>query len=65
MILILVLLYLIIKAYLQRYMGDKMIDETLIRHEIYSPQRAVVIEGCEDLPAGIEPIDSGVRIVYE
>ena len=53
------------KAYLQRYMGDKMIDETLIRHEIYSPQRGVVIEGCEDLPAGIEPIDSGVRIVYE
>lgn len=53
------------KAYLQKYLGDKLIEETLIRHEIYQPQRGVVIEGIEDLPAGINPIDSGVKIMYE
>ncbi len=53
------------KAYLQKYLGDKLIEETLIRHEIYQPQRGVVIEGVEDLPAGISPIDSGVKIMYE
>ena len=53
------------KAYLQKYLGDKLIEETLIRHEIYQPQRGIVVEGVEELPAGISPIDSGVKIMYE
>jgi len=51
------------KAYLQKYLGDSLISEEEIRHEIYQPQRGVVIEGAEDLPAGIKPIDTGVKIM--
>ncbi len=51
------------KAYLQKYSNGNLIEEKLIRHEIYLPQRGVVIEGVEDLPSGISPIDSGVKIV--
>ena len=51
------------KSYLQKYLGDKLIEEKMIRHEIYLAQRGVVIEGVEDLPAGVAPIDNGVNIV--
>lgn len=51
------------KAYLQKYANGNMIEEKLIRNEIYLPQRGVVIEGTEDLPSGVSPIDSGVKIV--
>lgn len=51
------------KAYLQKYLANQLIEETEIRHEIYQPQPGVVIEGVEDLPAGISPIDSGVKII--
>lgn len=51
------------KAYLQTYLGDELIEEKEIRHEVYSPQRGVVIEGTEDLPAGMTPIDTGVNII--
>ena len=53
------------KAYLQKYLGDHLIEETEIRHEIYQAQPGVVIEGVEELPAGISPIDSGVKIYEE
>lgn len=52
------------KSYLQKYLNGNLIEETEIRHEIYQPQRGVVIEGVDNLPAGIKPIDSGVTI-YE
>ena len=52
------------KSYLQKFIGDTLIEEKEIRHEIYQPQRGVVIEGASELPAGLSPIDSGVTI-YE
>lgn len=51
------------KSYLQKYLNDTLIEEKLIRHETYLAQRGVVIEGVEDLPAGVSPIDNGVKIV--
>ena len=53
------------KAYLQKYMGDEMIEEKEIRHEVYQPQKGVVIEGAEEVPAGIKPIDTGVEIITD
>jgi len=50
------------KAYLQTYQDGKLIEEKEIRHEIYQPQRGVVIEGAEEVPAGFTPIDTGVKI---
>lgn len=52
------------KAYLQKYLDGKMVEEREIRHEIYQPQRGIVYEGVEDLPSGVKPIDTGVKI-YE
>jgi vancomycin resistance protein YoaR len=50
------------KSYLQKYIGDKLIEEKEIRHEIYQPQKGVVVEGAEKLPDGMTPIDTGVEI---
>lgn len=51
------------KSYLQKYLNNSLVEEKLIRHETYLAQRGVVIEGVEDLPAGVSPIDNGVTIV--
>lgn len=53
------------KAYLQKYIDGELVEEQEIRHEIYLPQRGVVIEGAEEVPAGITPIDTGVEIIKE
>lgn len=53
------------KAYLQTFKDGELIDEKEIRHEVYQPQKGVVIEGAEEVPAGITPIDTGVEIIYE
>jgi len=53
------------KAYLQKYIGDTLIEETEIRHEIYQPQKGVVVEGAEKLPDSMTPIDTGVKIYTE
>lgn len=50
------------KSYLQKFKDNQLIDEIEIRKEIYSPQLGVVIEGAENLPAGVKPIDNGVVI---
>lgn len=52
------------KAYLQKYIGDTLIEEKEIRHEVYQPQKGVVIEGAEPLPDYMSAIDTGVTI-YE
>jgi len=52
-----------VKAYLQKYLGNEMIEEKEIRHEVYQAQKGVVIEGVAELPEGISPIDSGVEII--
>ena len=51
------------KAYLQTFHDGELIEEKEIRHETYLPQKGVVIEGCEELPDGMSPIDSGVKII--
>ena len=53
-----------VKSYLQKYKDGEMIEEKEIRHEVYQPQRGLVIEGTEDVPAGLTPIDTGVEIIY-
>ena len=40
-----------------------IVEEKEIRHEIYNPQRGVVIEGGEKLPEGMTAIDTGVVIM--
>lgn len=51
------------KAYLQTYQNGEKIDEKEIRHETYLPQKGLVIEGANELPNGMTPIDSGVEII--
>ena len=53
------------KSYLQKYLNEKLISEEEIRHEIYQPQRGVVVEGSSPPPDGIKPIDTGVKIYYD
>ena len=50
-------------GYLQKYKNGEMIEETLIRHEIYKPQNGVIIEGVEVLPEGLTAIESDVEII--
>ena len=45
------------KAYLQIYDGGKLVEEKLIRHEIYQPQNGIVIEGIEKPAEGMKPIN--------
>ncbi len=53
------------KAYLQTFKDGKLVDEKLIRHEIYKPQNGIVIEGALDTPAGIEAVPSDVEIIKD
>lgn len=50
-------------SYLQTYKDGMLIDEKEIRHEIYKPQNGIVIEGVEEVPAGMEAISSNVEII--
>lgn len=52
-------------SYLQIFKDGKLIDEKKIRHEIYKPQNGIVIEGVEEVPAGIEAISSNVEIIED
>lgn len=53
------------KAYLQKYLNEKLVEEKEIRHEIYQPQKGVVVEGADEAPAGLTPIDTGVKIIED
>lgn len=48
------------KAYVEYYVDGKKVDEKEIRHEIYKPQNGIIIEGVEELPAGMEIIEGNV-----
>ena len=50
------------KSYLGKYLDGELLEEKEIRHEIYQPQKGVVIEGAEKLPDSMTPIDTGVTI---
>ena len=53
------------KSYLQKYIGDELIEEKEIRHEIYQPQKGIVVEGAKQAPSGLTPIDTGVKIITD
>ena len=52
-------------SYLQTYKNGELIDERELRHEIYKPQNGIVIEGVEEVPAGMTAIDNGVEIIED
>lgn len=52
------------KAYLQRYSADgTLLDEKLIRHEIYNAQEGIIIEGIEELYDGITLPENNVKYI--
>lgn len=51
------------KAYKEYYKDGKLIDKQEIRHEKYSPQQGIVIEGAEDLPEGFVLPKQDVKII--
>lgn len=51
-------------AYLEHYSADgTLLDETLIRHEIYLPQEGIIIEGTEDVYDGITLPENKVKFI--
>ena len=51
-------------AYLQKYSADgTLIEEKLIRHEIYNPQEGIIVEGMEDVYEGITIPDNDVKFI--
>jgi hypothetical protein len=51
-------------AYLQRYSSDgELLEEKLIRHEIYLPQEGVIIEGVEEVYEGITLPENNVKFI--
>ena len=51
-------------AYLEHYSADgTLLDETLIRHEIYSPQEGIIIEGTEDVYDGVTLPENKVKFI--
>ncbi|MDD4111265.1 MAG: VanW family protein, partial [Clostridia bacterium] len=51
------------KAYLNYYKDGKIVDEKLIRDEIYKPQKGVVMEGVAILGEGMELPQNDVKII--
>lgn len=51
-------------AYLQHYSSDGvLLDETLIRHEIYQAQEGIIIEGTEEPYEGVTLPDNNVKFI--
>ena len=51
-------------AYLQKFSKDgELLEEKLIRHEIYQPQEGIIIEGTEDVYAGISLPENDVKFI--
>ena len=51
------------KAYLQYYKDGELIDEKLIRDEIYRPQRGIIVEGTETLGEGMVIPENEIKII--
>ena len=49
------------KGFLEKYKDGELIDKKMVRHEIYQPQKGLVIEGNVEKPQGVEIYDNGVR----
>lgn len=51
-------------AYLQKYSsGGELLEEILIRHEIYQPQDGIIIEGTEDVYDGVTLPKNEVKFI--
>ena len=48
------------KAYVEYYVDGKLAETKLIRHEIYKPQSGIVVEGAQDVVAGMNIIEDDV-----
>lgn len=51
------------KAYICYYKDDKLIEQKLIRDEVYKPQKGIVIEGVEALGEGMIIPENEVKII--
>lgn len=51
------------KAYIVKRLGGEVIEEKLIRHEIYEPQQGIIIEGTEELYEGMTIPENKVKII--
>lgn len=51
-------------AYLQHFnANDELIEEILVRHEVYAPQEGIIIEGTEDVFDGITVPENNVKFI--
>jgi len=51
-------------AYLQKYSADgTLLEETLLRHEIYAAQEGIIIEGTEELYEGVTLPENTVKFI--
>lgn len=50
------------KAYVSYYKDGMLVEEKEIRHEYYSPQQGIIVEGVEEVPAGFEAIESSTAV---
>lgn len=50
-----------VKCYVEYYSNNQKVSEELIRHEIYQPQSGLIVEGVEDVSAGMNIIKSDVN----
>lgn len=51
------------KAYIDYYKDGELVDQKLIRDEIYKPQKGIVMEGTEKLGEGMSIPENEVRII--
>jgi hypothetical protein len=49
------------KAYADYYVNGELTETKLIRHEIYKPQSGIVVEGAQDVVAGLDIIEDDVN----
>lgn len=49
------------KGFLEKYKDGILIEKKMVRHEIYQPQKGLVIEGNVEKPVDTEVYDNGVR----
>lgn len=52
-----------VKAYLGYYKNNKLVEEKLIRDEIYKPQKGIIMEGTAILGEGMELPTNDVKII--
>lgn len=50
-------------AYILKFQDGELIDQKLIRHEIYAPQDGIIIEGAEEPYAGITIPENKVKFI--